>query len=74
MGRRLLSTSEGYDCIGYDIEKHDYGTGTSPGTLILCDVRSIHGSQLKDAAVVVGLAAVPRAELSRNALEAGRRP
>ena len=45
--------SEGYDCIGYDIEKHDYGTGTYPGTLILCDVRSIHGSQLKDAAVIV---------------------
>ena len=45
--------SEGYECIGYDIEKHDYGTGTYPGTLILCDVRSIHGSQLKDAAVIV---------------------
>jgi hypothetical protein len=44
---------EGYECIGYDIEKHDYGTGTYPGTLILCDVRSIHGSQLKDAAVIV---------------------
>ena len=45
--------SEGYECIGYDIEKHDYGTGTYPGTLILCDVRSIHGSQCKDAAVIV---------------------
>lgn len=45
--------SEGYECIGYDIEKHDYGTGTYPGTLILADVRSIHGSQLKDAAVIV---------------------
>ena len=45
--------SEGYECIGYDIEKHDYGTGTYPGTLILCDVRSIHGSQLKDAACIV---------------------
>src|SRR6202166_5316757 len=45
--------SENYEVIGYDIEKHDYGTGTYPGQLILCDVRSIHGSQLKDAAVIV---------------------
>jgi C-5 cytosine-specific DNA methylase len=44
---------EGYEVIGYDIEKHDYGTGTYPGQFILCDVRSIHGSQLKDAAVIV---------------------
>lgn len=45
--------AEDYEVIGYDIEKHDYGTGTYPGTLILCDVRSIHGSQCKDAAVIV---------------------
>jgi len=45
--------SEGYRCVGYDIEKHDYGTGTYPGELILADVRSIHGSQLADAACIV---------------------
>lgn len=45
--------SECYEVIGYDIEKHDYGTGTYPGELILCDVRSLHGSRLKDAAVIV---------------------
>jgi hypothetical protein len=45
--------SEGYEVYGYDIEKHDYGTGTYPGNFILCDVRSIHGSQCKDAAVIV---------------------
>jgi site-specific DNA-cytosine methylase len=45
--------AEGYRCIGYDIEAHDYGTGGYPGTLILRDVRSIHGSELKDAAVIV---------------------
>jgi hypothetical protein len=45
--------SEGYECIGYDVEAHDYGTGGYPGTLILRDVRSIHGSELKDAAVIV---------------------
>jgi hypothetical protein len=26
--------SEGYECIGYDIEKHDYGTGTYPSHMI----------------------------------------
>ena len=46
--------AEGYECIGYDIEAHDYGTGGYPGTLILRDVRSIHGSELKDATVIVG--------------------
>jgi C-5 cytosine-specific DNA methylase len=45
--------SEGFHCIGYDIEKHDYGTGTYPGELVICDVRSIHGSQLADAACIV---------------------
>lgn len=45
--------AEGYDCIGYDIEAHDYGTGGYPGALILRDIRSIHGSELKDATVIV---------------------
>lgn len=45
--------AEGYKCIGFDIEKHDYGTGRYPGTLILRDVRSIHGSELKDATIIV---------------------
>lgn len=45
--------AEGYKCIGFDIEKHDYGTGGYPGTLILRDVRSIHGSELKDATIIV---------------------
>lgn len=46
--------AEDYECIGFDIEKHDYGTGGYPGKLILRDVRSIHGSELKDAACIVG--------------------
>jgi hypothetical protein len=45
--------SEGYECIGYDIEAHNYGSGGYPGTLILRDVRSIHGSECKDAACIV---------------------
>lgn len=45
--------AEGYECIGFDIEAHDYGMGGYPGKLILRDVRSLHGSELKDAAVIV---------------------
>lgn len=45
--------AEGYHCVGYDIEAHDYGSGGYPGELILRDVRSIHGSEFKDAAVIV---------------------
>lgn len=46
--------AEGYDVIGYDIEAHDYGTGGYPGTLVLRDVRSIHGSEFKHASLIVG--------------------
>lgn len=86
--------AEGYECIGFDIEAHEYWVPESPdgdgckgtkpiekrgwtqgcaislgmegvnnrprtkllkypSTLILRDVRSIHGSELKDAAVIV---------------------
>ena len=45
--------AEGYECIGYDIEAHDYGSGGYPGTLMLRDVRSIHGSEFKDATCIV---------------------
>ena len=46
--------AEGYRVFGYDIEAHDYGTGGYPGELVLRDVRSIHGSEFKDAACIVG--------------------
>lgn len=45
--------AEGYDVIGFDIERHDYGAGGYPGQLVLQDVLSIHGSQFKDAACIV---------------------
>ena len=44
---------EGYMCIGFDIERHDYGTGGYPGQLVLQDVLTIHGSQFKDATCIV---------------------
>lgn len=46
--------AEGYDCIGYDIEAHDYGTGSYPGQLVLRDILTVHGSEFKDATVIVG--------------------
>lgn len=45
--------AEGYDCIGFDVERHDYGTGGYPGQLVLQDVLTLHGSQFRDAAVIV---------------------
>lgn len=46
--------AEGYYVVGFDIERHDYGTGGYPGHLVLQDVRTLHGSQFKDATVIVG--------------------
>ena len=37
--------AEGYDVIGFDNERHDYGTGGYPGQLVLQDVCTIHGAQ-----------------------------
>jgi len=45
--------AEGWDVIGFDIEKHDYGTGGYPGQLVLQDVRSLHGSQFRSASLIV---------------------
>jgi hypothetical protein len=45
--------AEGWRVIGYDIEAHDYGTGGYEGELILQDVTTLHGSQFKDAVVIV---------------------
>ena len=40
--------SEGFDVIGFDIEHMPY-----PGQLVLQDVRTLHGSQFRNAAVIV---------------------
>lgn len=45
--------AENYECIGVDIERHDYGTGGYSAQLVLQDVRTLHGSQFKDAALIV---------------------
>jgi hypothetical protein len=46
--------AEGYQVIGFDIEAHDYGDGKRyPAQLVIQDVLTIHGSQFKDAALIV---------------------
>ena len=42
-----------YTVIGFDIERHDYGTGGYPGHLVLQDVREIHGRRFNNATVIV---------------------
>ncbi len=44
---------EGWDVVGFDIERHDYGTGGYPGQLVLQDVRTLHGAQFRDADLIV---------------------
>ena len=45
--------AEGYDVIGFDIERHVYGEHRYPAQLVLQDVLTLHGSQFKDAALIV---------------------
>lgn len=45
--------AEGYDVVGFDIERHDYGSGGYPGQLVLQDVLTLHGKQFRNAAVIV---------------------
>jgi len=45
--------AEGYRVVGFDIEQHVYGEARYPAQLVLQDVLTIHGSQFKDAALIV---------------------
>src|SRR6266705_5792552 len=45
--------AEGYDVIGFDIEQHQYGEHRYPGHLVIQDVRTLHGSQFRNAALIV---------------------
>lgn len=45
--------AEGYRVVGFDIERHDYGTGGYPAQLVLQDVLSLHGQHFKDATLIV---------------------
>lgn len=45
--------AEGWDVIGFDIERHDYGTGVYPGQLVLQDVMTLHSFQFRNADCIV---------------------
>ncbi len=45
--------AEGYDVIGFDIERHQYGDHRYPAQLVIQDVLTLHGEQFKDAALIV---------------------
>lgn len=45
--------AEGYDVIGFDIERHEYGDEKYPGLLVIQDVLTLHGSQFRNAALIV---------------------
>ncbi len=45
--------AEGYDVVGFDIERHIYGDQKYPAQLVLQDVLTLHGSQFKNAALIV---------------------
>jgi len=53
--------AEGYRVVGFDIEARPY-----PGELVLQDIRTLHGAQLRDAAVIV--ASSPCQEFSYRAM------
>jgi hypothetical protein len=45
--------AEGYDVVGFDIERHEYGGMRYPAQLVVQDVLTLHGSQFKSAALIV---------------------
>jgi hypothetical protein len=45
--------AEGFHVIGFDIEQHVYGEHRYPAQLVLQDVRTLHGRQFRDAALIV---------------------
>lgn len=45
--------SEGYYVVGFDIEQHVYGEHRYPAQLVIQDVLTLHGSQFREAALIV---------------------
>jgi hypothetical protein len=45
--------AEGWDVIGFDIERHVYGEHRYPAQLVLQDVLTLHGSQFRNADLIV---------------------
>ena len=62
--------AEGFHCIGFDVERHDYGTGGYPGQLILQDVLTVTGAQFRSIAdrIRILVASPPCTEYSYMAM------
>lgn len=58
--------AEGWDVVGFDVERHEYGTGGYPGQLVLQDVLTLDGRQFRNASVIV--ASPPCQEFSYMAM------
>lgn len=56
----------GYYVVGFDIERHVYSGEYYPGALVIQDVLTLHGSQFRDAALIV--ASPPCQEFSYMAM------
>ncbi len=45
--------AEGWDVVGFDIERHEYGEHRYPAQLVIQDVMTLHGSQFRGASLIV---------------------
>lgn len=45
--------AEGWDVVGFDVTRHVYGADRYPAQLVLQDVLTIHGSQFRNADIIV---------------------
>ena len=45
--------AEGWNVVGFDVERHHYGQAKYPAQLVLQDVLTIHGRQFKNADLIV---------------------
>lgn len=45
--------AEGYRVVGFDNERHQYGEAKYPAQMVIQDVLTLHGSQFKDATLIV---------------------
>lgn len=58
--------AEGWEVVGFDIERHQYGNEQYPAQLVLQDVLTIHGKQFREASMIV--ASSPCQEFSYRAM------
>lgn len=65
--------AEGYDVVGFDIERHQYDDMKYPAQLVLQDVLTLHGKQFKDAALIVASPPLPSLQLHGHAVDACQR-